>query len=133
MSLIEHKNLTIIRKRGEIPAVPFLDIKEKILGKKYNLTLIFCSPKESKELNAKYRGKDYPTNILSFPLEKNEGEIYISLSTAIKDAKKFSLSPLGFTHLLFIHGCLHLKGYEHGSIMERLEDKYLKEFLSEKK
>jgi len=129
----ELKNLTIIRKNGTIPSVPFLAIKEKVLGKNYKLTLVFCSPKESRELNKKYRNKDYPTNILSFPLEKNEGEIYISLSTARPDAKKFSLTYLGFIHLLFIHGCLHLKGLEHGSIMESLEDKYLKEFLSEKK
>ncbi len=129
----EYKNLTIIRKKGNIPLVPFLAIKEKILGKKYNLTLIFCSLKESQERNATYRDKNYPTNILSFPLEKTEGEIYISLSTARLDAKNFSLTPLEFTYFLFIHGCLHLLGLQHGSKMEELEDKYLKEFLSEKK
>lgn len=129
MAISEQKNLTLIRKNGTIPLVPFLQIKESILGKKYNLTVIFCTPKESREGNKKYRNKDYPTNILSFPLSKDEGEIYISLSTARKDAKNFELTPLQFTHLLFIHGVLHLKGFEHGSIMEELEDKYLKKFL----
>jgi probable rRNA maturation factor len=128
MSFQEFKNLTVIRKKGEIPAVPFLSIKEKILGKKYNLTIIFCTPKESKEKNKLYRGKDYPTNILSFPLGDDEGEIYISLSTAKKDAAKFEMTYLEFLHLLIIHGALHLKGYDHSSTMEGLEDSYLSKF-----
>lgn len=132
MAIIEEKNLTVIRKKGDIPSVPFLSIKDKILGKKYNLTLVFCTPKESQERNNTYRNKNYPTNILSFPLDKNEGEIYISLSTARKGAKEFDLTPLEFLHLLFIHGCLHLKGYDHSSTMEKLEDKYLQGFLREK-
>lgn len=38
MSIVEEKNLTIIRKNGTIPSVPFLLIKEKLLGKSYDLT-----------------------------------------------------------------------------------------------
>lgn len=129
MSIIEEKNLTVIRKRTPAPSLPFLSIKEKILGKSYNLTVVFCSPKESQERNRTYREKDYPTNILSFPLEKNEGEIYICLSTARRDAKKFEMKYEEFLHLLFIHGCLHLKGLDHGSTMDGLELKYLKQFF----
>ena len=132
MSIQEHPNFTIIKKNGDIPPMPFLSIKEKILGKKYNLALIFFTLKESQALNKKYRHKDYSTNILSFPLSKDEGEIYISLATARRDAKNFSLTYNEFLHLLFIHGTLHLKGYDHSSTMERLEDKYLKSFLREK-
>lgn len=129
MSIIEEKNLTVLRKRSPIPSLPFLLVKEKILGKNYDLTVIFCSPKESQERNRAYRQKDYPTNILSFPLEKNEGEIYICLSIARRDAKKFNMSYEKFLHLLFIHGCLHLKGLDHGSTMDGLEVKYLKQFF----
>lgn len=128
MTIVEEHNLTIIRKRGPIPNLPFLSIKEKILGKKYDLTIIFCTPKESEERNATYRDKDYPTNILSFPLSKDEGEIYISLSTVRRDAKKFDMSYHKFLHLLTIHGILHLKGFDHGSTMEKLEDTYLHTF-----
>lgn len=126
MAIIEEKNLTIIRKKGDIPSVPFLTIKEKILGKNYNLTVIFCTPQESQERNNGYRDKDYPTNILSFPLSAGEGEIYLSLATVRRDAKNFAMSYLQFLHLLVIHGMLHLKGFDHGSTMEELEDKYLK-------
>jgi probable rRNA maturation factor len=129
MAILENKNLTVVRKNGTLPSLPFLSIKEKLLGKKYDLTVIFCTPKESQEKNKTYRGKDYPTNILSFPLSETEGEIYISLSTARRDAKNFDMSYEKFLHLLFVHGCLHLKGHDHGSTMEELEDKYLKAFF----
>lgn len=129
MAIIELKNLTIIRKKGIIPEIPFLDIKEKILGKKYEVTVIFCTPKESQERNKTYRDKDYPTNILSFPLDENQGEIYISLVTVRRDAKKFEMSYNKFLHLLVIHGMLHLKGMDHGSTMEELEDTYLQKFF----
>jgi rRNA maturation RNase YbeY len=128
MAIIEQKNLTLIRKNGEIPELPYLSMKEKILGKKFELTVIFCSPKESQERNKAYRGKDYPTNILSFPLSLNEGEIYISLSVARNDAKNFEMSYGQFLHLLMVHGMLHLKGHDHGSTMEELEDKLLHTF-----
>ncbi len=129
MTLSETHNLTVIRKNGKLPEIPFISIKEKILGTRYNLTVIFCTPQESKERNNAYRGKDYPTNILSFPLSEKEGEIYISLATARNDAKNFNMSYLSFLYLLFIHGCLHLKGYDHGSTMESLETKYHKQFF----
>lgn len=128
MTISEQKNLTVIRKNGTLPSVPFLSIKEKILGKRYDLTIVFCTPKESQEKNKLYRNKDYPTNILSFPLSETEGEIYISLSTARKDASKFEMSYLEFLHLLIVHGALHLKGHDHGSTMEELEDTHLSYF-----
>ena len=133
MAYLEEKNLTVVRKKGNLPPLPFSLVKEKILGKNYTLTLVFCSPKESQERNKEYREKDYPTNILSFPLDEREGEIYICLSIARKDAKKFEMSYEKFLHLLLIHGCLHLKGHGHGSTMEELEAKYLKQFFRGKK
>lgn len=130
MTLVETKNLTLIRKGGKLPSVPFLPIKEKILGKKYELTIVFCTPEESRMRNKEYRDKDYPTNILSFPLDDETGEIYISLSTARRDAKKFDMSYNKFLHLLVVHGALHLKGHDHGSTMEKLENTYLHTFFS---
>jgi rRNA maturation RNase YbeY len=127
--ILEEKNLTVIRKNGTLPNVPFLHIKEKLLGKRYDLTVVFCTPKESQERNNTYRDKNYPTNILSFPLSETTGEIYISLSTARKDAKKFNMRYEDFLYLLCIHGCLHLKGHDHGSTMEELEETHLAYFL----
>jgi probable rRNA maturation factor len=112
-----------------LPNVPFLEIKDKILGRTYDLTVTFCTPKESQERNKTYRDKDYPTNILSFPLDERTGEIYICLSIARRDAKKFDMTYDQFLHLLVIHGCLHLKGHDHGSTMDSLEEKHLKQFF----
>jgi rRNA maturation RNase YbeY len=128
MALFEKNNLTVIRKNGALPNIPYMKMKETILGKDYTLTVIFCTPQESQERNKTYRDKDYPTNILSFPLNDYEGEIYISLVTARKDAKKFEMSYTKFLHLLMVHGMLHLKGHDHGSTMEELEDTYLHTF-----
>ncbi len=127
----EYKNLYIERKGGSIPELPFLTIKEKILHKNYNLNVIFCSPTLSQKLNKQYRNKDYPTNILSFPLDDNQGEIYIQLQKARSDAKNHDMGYNKFIHLLFIHGCLHLLGYDHSDQMENLEEKYLHKFYNE--
>jgi probable rRNA maturation factor len=128
MSILEKKNITIIRKRVPLPTIPYVSIKEKILGANYSLTIIFCTPEESRLRNHTYRDKNYPTNILSFPLSSTSGEIYISLTTARKDAPTFEMSYQKFLHLLIIHGVLHLKGHAHGSTMEKLEDTLLKRF-----
>ncbi len=85
-------------------------------------------PARMKELNFMYRNKNEPTDILSFPLSKTEGEMYICLSEAKKEAKKFDRKPENFLAFLFIHGCVHLKGYDHGGTMERLEVKFRRKF-----
>ena len=127
----EFDNLFIERKDNFIPELPFLEIKNKILGAKYNLNIIFCSPVMSRDLNNRYRSKDYATNILSFALADDQGEIYIQLACARSDAKKHNMSYNKFIHLLTIHGCLHLKHHQHGHKMDSLEDKYLKMFYTD--
>ncbi len=129
MAIIEQHNLTVLRKKGELPSLPFSEMAKTILGTSYTLTVVFCTPTESQERNRTYRNKDYPTNILSFPLEKNEGEIYICLSVVRKEAKKFAMTYQEFLTLLLVHGMLHLKGYDHGSTMEKLEKKYHQQFF----
>ena len=103
----------------------FTRIKNDILGKKYSLSFAFINAKKSRELNKTYRGKNQPTNILSFPLSKNEGEILICKEVARKDAPKFGKTFNKFLGFLFIHGMLHLKGMKHSSRMEIEEEKYL--------
>lgn len=121
---LDIKNMT----KGALPSVPFAEIKNSILGKNYSLSLVFCGNKKSKDLNKKYRNKDYIPNVLSFPLDKNSGEIFINPHVAKKEAINFSKTYKNFVGFLFIHGCLHLKGLEHGSIMDRAEEKFSKKF-----
>ena len=98
-------------------------MKNKVLGDKYDLSLVFIGSDLSKKLNKTHRGKNAPTDILSFPLTKNSGEIFIDTSTAAKEAKQFNRKTENFIGFLFIHGLVHLKGLDHGSTMEEAEEK----------
>lgn len=99
------------KTKKPLPKASFASIAEHILGKRYELSLVFCGDALSKRLNGAYRGKDYPTNVLSFPISEEVGEIFINLSKR----GPFSVPEL------FIHGCFHLKGMEHGRTMETAE------------
>ena len=118
-------DFSILNKtKGKIPNLPFLVIKEDILGKKYSLSLAFIGKEKIRELNNLYRHINKPTNILSFPLSKTEGEILICPTTVKSETKKFDRTYPELLQFLVIHGMLHLKGMEHSSRMEIAEKKY---------
>lgn len=123
------KKFSILNKtKGKIPNLPFLHIKESALGKDFSVSLVFVGDKLSRKLNFEHRGKDKPTNVLSFPLSKNSGEIFINARQAKREIglfKKNFKNQIGF---LFIHGLLHLKGLDHGSTMDKLEEKLCERF-----
>ena len=108
----------------------FEKIKNDILGKKYELSIALVSAKKSREINKKYRKKDKPTNILSFSLTKNSGEIILCPTVIKKEIKKFNRTYSKLMGFLVIHGMLHLKGYEHSSTMDKLEKKYDQKYFS---
>ncbi len=117
--------VSIINKtKSKLPNLPFSLLKGDILGKNYNLSVAYVSEKTSKELNKKYRGKNKSTNVLSFALSKTEGELIICPGVVKKEKKKFGKNFRELLGFLVIHGMLHLEGMEHGSIMERQEQKY---------
>jgi probable rRNA maturation factor len=101
---------------------------EKILGKRYDLSLVFIGKTRAATLNKQYRKKTYSPNVLSFPLDARTGEIFICPLVAANEAAKFNLTPVGYIGFLFIHGCLHLKGLDHGDAMDKLEAKWVKYF-----
>jgi probable rRNA maturation factor len=107
----------------------FDTITNSILGKKYDLSLVFIGNTKSRNLNKKFRKKDYPTNVLSFPLDNESGEIFINIAVSKKEAKECDLSLKKYIITLFIHGLLHLKGLDHGEEMTKLEKKFEKKFL----
>lgn len=109
-------------------SVPFLALKDAALGPNYDLSLVFVDPKESQRLNALHRGKDRPANILSFPLTDTSGEIFIDLKTSRGQAPDFDQEFENFIAFLFVHGLYHLKGFDHGAIMERKERALCKHF-----
>jgi len=124
------KNISIKRlTQGKLPSLPFVRMKEIVLGKRYELSIVFAGRKLSQKLNKKYRGKNKPTNILSFSISKTSGEIIISLEQVRKEAPQFNKKYTNHLGFLLIHGMLHLKGYGHGKRMEAEEKKFCQKFL----
>jgi rRNA maturation RNase YbeY len=120
------------RTRKKTPGVFFELIKDQVLGKKYDLSLAFVGSAVSRKLNRTLRGKDRPTNVLSFPLSDSSGEIFIDLSKAASELEKFGMTHKKFIVYLYIHGLLHLKGMEHGDRMEQTEKRLLAKAFSDK-
>ncbi len=111
------------KTKGKLPRLPFVDIKDSVLGKKYAVSLVIVGKKTIQKLNKQYREKNKPTDILSFSLSKTEGEIFINPDSARTKAKLFDRTYENYFALLFIHGLYHLKGLDHGEKMEILETK----------
>lgn len=106
----------------------FCKIKEAVLGKKYELSVVFVGEAKIRKLNKEYRGKDYVTDILSFPVSETSGEIFICEKKSNQKSKLYNRDPKNFIYFLFIHGLVHLKGFDHGDIMEVEEQKFRKKF-----
>lgn len=101
---------------------------DAVLGPKYECSLVIVNPRRSRELNRIYRSKDSSTNVLSFPIDKNEGDIFIDLKKAKSECALFERSYTNFVGFLFIHALFHLKGFDHSSKMEAQERKVRKLF-----
>lgn len=106
----------------------FEKMKNDILGKNYSLSIAYVGEKKSREINKHYRKKDKPTNVLSFSLHKNEGELVLCPAVIKTEAKSFEKTFSQFLGFLVIHGMLHLKGMKHSSTMEKAEKKYCEKY-----
>jgi probable rRNA maturation factor len=111
----------------------FEKLKNDILGEKYSLSIAYLSLRKSREINKKYRKKDYATNVLSFPLRKNEGELALCKAVIKREAKIEGKIYKEWLLFLVIHGMLHLKGMKHSSTMERAEKFYYNKNKHDKK
>jgi len=82
-----------------------------------NIELVICYNDYIKEINQEFRAKDTPTDVLSFPYEDMPfmplGSIVISVDFVKEKAKQYSHKEDEEFILLFIHGLLHLVGYDH--------------------
>ena len=100
------------------------------------VNVLLVSSTESQQLNAEWRGKDKPTNVLSFPFEMPEGllaeseellgDLVICPEVLVQEALDQHKSLAHhFAHML-VHGMLHLQGYDHeddneAQVMEQME------------
>ncbi len=104
------------------------EIKSEILGESYDLSFAFVNKATIHDLNLKYRNKNEPTDVLSFTLTKESGEILICKEIAKLKSKNFNMKPEEFLIFLVIHGMLHLKGLDHGAKMSAYELSYHSRF-----
>lgn len=86
------------------------------------LSVALVSKSEIQKLNKEWRGKDYATDVLSFPLELDfeldgipfeMGELIISPEKAKEQAEEYGHSFEREMCFLFVHGCLHVLGFDH--------------------
>lgn len=85
------------------------------------INVILVSDYTIRKLNNEYRDRDSTTDVLSFPFQDGDflGEVYISLQRATIQARRFSCSYTDEVNRLFVHGMLHLLGYDHLNEKER--------------
>jgi probable rRNA maturation factor len=98
--------------------------------------VVFVGPRAMRTLNQEYRGKDYATDVLSFPYESEIvdgvpflGEIVIAPAVAERQAHEYRTTLKRETRRLLVHGLLHLLGYDHevdNGEMLRLQARLLK-------
>jgi probable rRNA maturation factor len=103
------------------------------------VTLRLVDETESQALNHQYRGKDKPTNVLSFPFEAPAGitvplagDLVICTPVVAREATEQNKTAEAHWAHMVIHGLLHLQGYDHiedneAGVMEALETRLLAE------
>ncbi|MFV0645651.1 MAG: rRNA maturation RNase YbeY [Sphingomonadaceae bacterium] len=112
---------------SEEAAQAAISVAPELANQRLSVSILFTSDEEIHILNHKWREKDQPTNVLSFPmLERDEilalspagppvllGDIVLASETCAREAQEKSVSlPAHAAHLV-IHGFLHLAGYDH--------------------
>lgn len=114
-----------------------LALEEDYTDELAEITIRIVESSESQALNLEYRGKDKPTNVLSFPFEAPPGvpinllgDLVICKEVMEREASEQNKEVAHHWAHLCIHGCLHLLGYDHieddeAQIMESLEIKLL--------
>ena len=100
-------------------------------GRSFSVTLVLIADEEMRDLNRLWRGKDAPTNVLSFPADADRdrgflGDIVVAYETAHSEAKERGISFVDHVSHLVVHGMLHLLGFDHADDadalrMERVE------------
>jgi len=99
------------------------------------VSLVLAGDRLLRRLNRDYRGKDRPTDVLSFPGDGGEaglGDVVVSVETAERNARALGRTLPQELDVLALHGFLHVLGYDHEAddgTMDRLERRLRKRIL----
>ena len=92
------------------------------------VSVLLCGEATMRGLNARYRRRDYPTDVLSFAQDEPDretggllGDVVVCLPVAQRQAKEYGHSTWAEVILLLVHGVLHLLGYDDGRPGDRQE------------
>ena len=103
------------------------------LGVSGEVALVLAGDRTLRSLNARYRGKDKATDVLSFPGDESGlGNIVISVESAARNARGLGRTLPQELDVLALHGFLHVLGYDHESdagAMDRLERRLRRRLL----
>ncbi len=135
--MVEINNLTSYSVQKKFFKKIAIKILKKEKRKNLELSIAFVNKKKIQELNRKYRGKDNPTDVLSFsglqlPKVKNVlGEIIICPQEVKKNSKRFNTNFKKEMINCLIHGILHVLGYNHEGFLKeaKIMDKKQKYYL----
>ena len=98
------------------------------------VSIVLCDDAFIQNLNKTWRGKDHPTNVLSFPTDESSmvlGDIVVAYETSAREAVEEEQTLDNYLSHLIVHGFFHLLGYDHetdeeADVMEALESRTLK-------
>ena len=114
--------MIIVRKRvaglSEIALARFVTRASRAARLHGVVNVLLTSNRELRALNSRFRGKDRPTDVLSFPpvfglVDAFAGDVAISAEMAAHNARLLGHSPSEEIKILALHGMLHLAGYDH--------------------
>ncbi len=96
----------------------FTERARRAAGLRGELNVLLASSRDVRALNRRFRGKDQPTDVLSFPpvptaAHDLAGDIVICVEIAARNARRFGHDPFQEVKILVLHGALHLAGYDH--------------------
>jgi probable rRNA maturation factor len=96
----------------------FLNRVRTAIGLRGAVDVLLTTDRTLRQLNKSFRGKDKPTDVLSFPApaafaKKHAGDLAISIETAARQAKAFAHLTQDEVKILILHGLLHLAGEDH--------------------
>ena len=112
-----------------------LEDAARSVGVSGEVALVLTRDPALRELNARYRGKDEPTDVLSFPGPGGSaglGDIVVSIDTAERNARRLGRTLQRELDVLALHGFLHVLGYDHETddgTMDRLERRLRRDLL----
>jgi probable rRNA maturation factor len=78
-----------------------------------DVTVRIVGAREGRSLNRRFRGKDYATNVLSFPYKNGAGDVVLCHPVIAREARAQGKTLAAHYAHLVLHGLLHLRGYRH--------------------